>query len=189
MNWSKLKQIIECNFAPSLKGRGHLHSTRYRSAHDQEGRAWITVDKKEIFSMCTVKWEYEHYLLSKELEAANQGEQPDGGDSPLHYYRNDSAHKILKKKGLYSQYEFYKAATDFTNLSIKSALHSENNLIRAIAILDKRVGKRTLKSLCGLGSGDPLVSYLYQLRCEAEGIDESIASHCMGSAKNDPASP
>ena len=170
MQWSRLKQLLENNLSPSLKGRVQLHSTRYRGTHDQEGRAWITVDKKDIFSMCTVKWMWKHYHLEKEIEEANNGEQPDPGVGNRYFFLDDSAQQILKKQGIYSQYEFYKAANTFVELPIQDALQSEDKLIQALAILDRRVGKRTLRRLHDFGVNDPLLRFLYRLRCDAEDI-------------------
>jgi hypothetical protein len=170
MQWSKLRQLLENNLSPSLKGRVQLHSTRYRGTHDEEGRAWITVDKKDIFSMCTVNWLWKHYHLEKEIEVANNGEQPDPGVGNRYFFMDDSSQQTLRKQGIYSQYEFYEAANTFIGLPIHDALQSENILIRALAILDKRVGKRTLSRLCDFGIADPLLRFLYHLRCDAEGI-------------------
>lgn len=56
MRWSKLKTKVESLFANPVQNRVKLHSTRYRGAHDQEGRGFITFDKKEIWSMCTISF-------------------------------------------------------------------------------------------------------------------------------------
>ena len=51
MQWSKLKSQVEGLFADRVQGRVRLHSTKYRRMHDQEGRAWITLDGEEILNM------------------------------------------------------------------------------------------------------------------------------------------
>ncbi|WP_420886472.1 SF0329 family protein [Bacillus sonorensis] len=52
--WSKAKQQLDQLICATLKNRVHFHVTAYRKAHDQMGRAFITVDGKDIFSMCTL---------------------------------------------------------------------------------------------------------------------------------------
>jgi hypothetical protein len=42
--------------------------------------------------------------------------------------------------------------------------------VRALAIIDRRVGKRRLRMLEVGPLEHPLVRQLYQLRCEAEGV-------------------
>jgi len=50
MKWSKLKKQIEDKFCESLKRRVELRSTRYRRAHDHDGKGWFTVDKRCVHS-------------------------------------------------------------------------------------------------------------------------------------------
>ena len=57
----------------------------------------------------------------------------------------------------------------YLHLSIDDILASENVLIRAIGMLDRRLGKRRLPALAG-SVNHPLVRLLYVFRCEAEGI-------------------
>jgi hypothetical protein len=45
--------------------------------------------------------------------------------------------------------EFFEILRDFPNRSVEELLNSDNELQRAIAILDRRIGKRTLERLKG----------------------------------------
>lgn len=49
-------------------------------------------------------------------------------------------------------------------------LRSENGIVRGLAMLDGRLGKRRLRALVLPPNELPLVRTLYALRCEAEGI-------------------
>ena len=65
------------------------------------------------------------------------------------------------------EWDFLSAVLEFRNLSIQDALDSENYLIRILAILDKRVGKRTLQKIrqCRAYKQDPeWVRQFYELR-------------------------
>ena len=56
MQWSKRKKKVEEFFSDEVKGRVELRSTHYRGTHDEEGRGYITFDKNEIWSMCTLSF-------------------------------------------------------------------------------------------------------------------------------------
>ena len=58
----------------------------------------------------------------------------------------------------------------YLRLSIEDALTSDRPLVRALAVIDRRVGKRRLRSLEIGPEEHPLIREFYQLRCEAEGI-------------------
>lgn len=46
MRWSKLKSLVEEKIADSVRGRIAINSTRYGNCTC--GRAWLTVDGKEV---------------------------------------------------------------------------------------------------------------------------------------------
>ncbi len=75
-----------------------------------------------------------------------------------------------------SQYDDYQALADlkaYLRISIDDALKTDTPLVRALAVIDRRLGKRRLRSL-DVGSDEhPLVRELYRLRCEAEGISSA----------------
>lgn len=158
MKWSKLKQLIESSFTDKLKGRVTIYSTIYRTTGaDKDGRGWIVVDKKEVFSACTSKWTNEMYVSHRF----------DGMDL-------DDAIGELYNNGVMQQHEFYNALFEFISLPIDQALNSENVVIRALAMIDKRVGKRRLQKIKLKVEEHALVKTLYKLRCEVEGIDPAM---------------
>lgn len=59
--------------------------------------------------------------------------------------------KMLKSKWdencTYYEHDFLSAVLTFRNMSIQDALYSDDFIIKALAIMDKRVGKRTLKKI------------------------------------------
>ncbi|EQB88591.1 hypothetical protein J2Z44_003587 [Clostridium punense] len=55
--WSKTKKRLESFLCDSLKSRVEYFCSNYRM-HDGIGRAYITVDGKEVYSMCTLKRDY-----------------------------------------------------------------------------------------------------------------------------------
>lgn len=129
MRWSKLKKRIEENFAVNLKSRISIHSTAYGNCSC--GHAWLTVDGEVIANFCT-RAHYNRYMYGHEEN--DRGVSPD---------------EEKKYKGQYVEYgelsrqDVYEACWDYIHeLSIDEALLSDDPLIQALAVLDKRVGKR-----------------------------------------------
>lgn len=79
------------------------------------------------------------------------------------------AYEELGEEGVFGQYDFFEAGEVFLNSSIEESLKSENMIIKVLALVDRRVGKRTLNVLKDfIENESELVQYFYQLRCEAE---------------------
>lgn len=73
--------------------------------------------------------------------------------------------------GQFDQRCFYNAFNEFDNQSIECSLNSENLLIRIFAILDRRIGKRTLNKLRENIENEPKVfQKFFFIRMDAEGI-------------------
>lgn len=144
MQWSKLKSHVERFFCESIKGRVELFTTWYKCGGSPErARGAIIVDKKEIFQANTDKW----IDLQRKMDK-----------------------KDLWNKGIFNDLEFRESLREYLDLSIEDALVSENVLIRAIALIDRRVGKRTLSKIKMPENEHQLVKFMYNMRCETDGI-------------------
>lgn len=142
------KQLEKVNICECLKGRIKYFVTLYRESHDGwEGRISVSIDDKEIFKSNTFEWERNYKRTS--IENHNEG--------------------------VVNVYSFYKAFYFYQNHSINESLTSEDPLIRLFAVLDKRVGKRTLKKLeADLPIQPQWLQVFYRLRLETEGIIKSV---------------
>ena len=135
-SWSGLnKQLTERLCAP-LKTRITYLLTRYHDVHNAYGRAAIRLDGTELVVFSWIdqyRQEFETDRLVRENDIAYE-----------------AAVEELKPKFdancTYSEMDFLSAALDYRDLSIQDALHSENLIIRVLAILDKRAGKRTIQA-------------------------------------------
>ncbi len=83
----------------------------------------------------------------------------------------DDGNAALKEKwakdGTYSEMDFLEAALTYLNLPIQQALASENPLVRVFAVMDRRLGKRTLQAIADAAAyqSDPAwVRQFYELR-------------------------
>ena len=194
MRWSKLKKQLEDFVCPCLKGRVEFWITNYRKAHDRMGRAYITVDGKEVVNMCSIKKEIAIYNAEKELkDSKNVNLDQDGFEQDRMYELlrregfsedtlswiaenrkiNRMAHKKVEEEDVFSQYDFLEAVEKFLNSSIEESLKSDNSIVKALALIDRRVGKRTLNMLKeSIEQESELVRYFYSLRCQAEQIEQ-----------------
>lgn len=189
MRWSKLKKQLEYFICPCLKGRVEFWVTNYRKAHDQMGRAYITVDGKEIINMCTIKKEIAIFNVEKELKNNEDTFEQDNFKQGRIYELlrregfpedilsevvrnrsiNDIARKKVERQDIFAQYDFFEAVERFLNFPIEESLESDNAIIKVLALIDRRVGKRTLSTIKNsIENESKLVRYFYQLRCEAE---------------------
>jgi hypothetical protein len=157
MKWSKLKQQIEDRFADSVRGHAAIHITRYGPGLSSTmTRGWLTWDGKEVLNFSTITW-----LQAERTEAANAP----AADTSL------VIHDRLQQRGIFSRFDLTDALETYLRLSIEDALSSPNQLICALAMFDRRVGKRRLEQLDIDATTHPILKQLYDLRCTAEHLD------------------
>jgi hypothetical protein len=114
----------------------------------------------------------ETYGLAQQIQEINQAtdftapQQREGYYLALH-----EAETIVQEKGIFSRYQFEAAVEEYLNLPIISAMASDNPIIRALSMFDRRLGKRRLKQLQLGAIEHPLVRLFYTLRCQAENFE------------------
>ena len=91
--WSKVKKNLEGFICDSLKIRVDFFVVNYRKADDGLGRAYITVDKKEVFNMCTYTAERRTYDIGNDLS-----DNYNVYDYDTNRRIGDQAHELTKKK-------------------------------------------------------------------------------------------
>ena len=75
------------------------------------------------------------------------------------------------KDGIFEIYDFTDAIYEYKNSNIIDSINSENMLIRMLAVMDRRVGKRTLLKLANEIHKQPdWLRFFYKLRLDEEGI-------------------
>jgi len=81
------------------------------------------------------------------------------------------ADKEYSDQGLYCPYDFGIALDEFLSHSISDFLKSDDWLVRMLAILDRRAGKRTLgKIKPSINNLPEWLRYFYHLRFQSEDI-------------------
>lgn len=167
--WSKAKKRLKSFTCESLRSRVDFQVINYRRAHDQLGRAVITVDKIEKLNMCTITAEREEYYRERAIR--KQLNDFNFDDVSRNREIQDEAHRMLKSEAIYGQYDFFPALEQYFDDSIEECLQSSDVLIKILCLLDRRIGKRTLMKMNDTIEGEhPLVQEFFKLRCEAENV-------------------
>lgn len=156
MKWSKLKKTIEENFADCVKDSVKIYTTRYTGGSYFMVRGWITVDKIEIANFSTPDNYKKYEWNTPDIDERIPVEERTEG--------------LSVEKGEFSRWDFLNSCWDYININIDDAVSSENPIIKSLAMLDKRLGKRRLK-LIDKKNLHPLVLTLLNLRLESENIE------------------
>lgn len=160
-NWSSIRRKLEKEYlALSLRGRIQYFVTRYKFSHDQEGRAAILLDGKEV-----LRGNYYSKFFKSDLFPRDE--------KCSHRIKNEYSYmdEVALDLGCFDQRCFYSAFEEFDNQSIDESLKSDNLLVRIFAILDRRVGKRRLvKMREGIDNEPELFQFFYKVRADAEQI-------------------
>lgn len=162
IQWSKHKKVIEDRICDNLKRRICIYLTHYRAVHEPESRFWITFDRREICSISKMKW------LNQWAKVRENYLQSGGTEDEYDY-----ATKVLNNNGDYYVDDIQDSLEEYINLSIEEALTSSEFIIRALSMIDRRLGKRRLASMVMEDNEHPLVKEMYKIRCGAEGIHEN----------------
>jgi len=171
--WSKVKKKLEGFICDSLKNRVQFTVTNYRKAHDQLGRAFITVDKKEVLNMCTITSDIAIYKKEREIRKVDYIRY-DVYNERQNYDIGTHAHDMIKSEGIFAQYDFFDAVDEYFKLPIEKSLKSDDMVIKILSLIDRRVGKRTLEGIKeSILIEKQIIQFFYNLRCEAEGLTNS----------------
>lgn len=84
---------------------------------------------------------------------------------------SDQSEEMMISQNIFSSYHFYEPFMEYSLLSIDEALTSDNILIQAFAMFDRRLGKRRVRNLSFKSENThPLILKFYKIRCDVEGI-------------------
>ncbi|MFY0741316.1 nonribosomal peptide synthetase [Solibacillus silvestris] len=181
MKWSKTKSTLEGFICEKLQGRIKIYATVYRKFHDGPSRVWITFDKKEIISASDVTYQTRHEETYRKIkEEENLRGIPFNPNWDEMFYSlerqalvkaSDKSEEMMINQNIFSSYHFYAPFMEYSSLSIEEALTSENIMIQAFAMFDRRLGKRRLENLILTSKNThPLILRFYKIRCDVEGI-------------------
>lgn len=162
--WSGIRDKLENDYlAPSLRGHITYFATSYSKCPDHEGRTAVLNDGIEILSS-----NYYEHMISQSIQWYKIKED----DPDISYSKKwIMAFDLALNEGTFDQHYLYRAFQEFDNQSIEKSISSENPLVRMFAILDRRVGKRTLVKLKNKVEKElEWLKPFYLLRFEAENM-------------------
>ena len=147
-DWSGMRKKLEQDYlAEPLRGHIRYFVTTYKHSPDQEGRVAILLDDREIFG----------------------GNYWDAWPDEILYPDEDPFVMMMQCYEGLNQRDFYEAFHIFDTQSVQESLCSENRIVRLFAVLDRRVGRRTLMKLRdSLPTQTPAFRKLYEIRMQAE---------------------
>jgi len=135
-SWSALNKQLTDFICDELKTRISFFLARYHKVHNSYGRAAILLDGRELVCFSWTEMYHQEQDLHEVWEET--GVWDDG---------NLDLKEKWDKNATYCDMDFLSAATEFLQMPVKEALNSDNYIIRVFAILDRRVGKRTLRAI------------------------------------------
>ena len=165
-SWSGMRKYLEHEMlADSLKGRIRYGCTRY-----------VGMDGCHIFEVCIDGVQVKRFSLETvNTYFINNGFTQNPNPSGIGEYWAEFWELLEKypidRRTEYTDEEFCEALEAYRNQDIQESIGSLNPIVIMFAILDRRVGKRTLVKIKEEVEAIPeWVKRFYYLRCEAEGI-------------------
>ncbi len=165
-SWGNLKKRLEKErLCDSLKGRVEYYYTSYHKVHNAYTCGGLRVDGKNA-----LRFSWDKGLKNQEADMSRYQEE----NGRLDW--NDVPQELKEKWDrdcIYSNGDFIAAIQKLFHLPIEEALVSEDMIVRMLAVLDRRTGKRTLQKLATDKKTKILPEWLknvYRLRMEADGI-------------------
>jgi len=176
-SWSGIRKRLEQDLlSESLRGRVRYFITKYTKAHDEEARMAIVVDGKEVIKANVFDFYKAMNPVYDQLKIEHNVEKRvvsyENGFEILNDNENneieDLAEKRLVNEGVFAVYSITDALDIYLHQSIDKSLQSDNPVVRMFAVLDRRVGKRTLDKLKGEIDKQPeWLQFFYKLRIDA----------------------
>ncbi|MBD8500420.1 hypothetical protein [Paenibacillus arenosi] len=185
MSWSKLKKQLESFLYPALNGKVEYCATSYFYLPGKSGICYITVDKKNVFSMSdsssSIRWYQTEQeikndpdvripISDEEIEAIRKetkGSVPEDRLKVIARNRKitEYAKELLSAQAALSKSNFIVVANKFLSTSIEESIESNDIMLNILALVDRRVGKKRILNMSEkMKLKHPIVQYFYELR-------------------------
>ena len=159
-SWSGMRKYLEKEMlAESLKGRVRYGCTTYKG-----------MDSCRIFEICiddNYKKQFSWDTLYADMGKNGFGDSERTWSKMRYYVDNTS----VELRDVHICEEFCESLAEYRSQDIKMSIQSNNPIVRMFAILDRRIGKRTLEKLKDTLAEQPeWLKQFYILRFEAENL-------------------
>ena len=161
-SWSGMRNWLEKDMlAESLRGRVRYACTTYPGM-DFCGLFSVFVDDRAV----------KHFSMETVASALREGNGPVERQAFWDAYWEEKTQTPLCAREAFDDEEFAEALKIYRASSVADAIASEHPVVRMFAVLDRRVGRRTLARLAKQVSAQPeWLQAFYRLRLDAEGMD------------------
>ena len=183
-SWKGLKKQLEERLCDKLQGRIQYDFTSFRYPLETE-EAKILLDKKDLL---VFSWNNHHSYMGDDIDKKRQkfncrslgySEQDDFLIAATNFLNMDIAvalHGNYDKENLkvFASHQYYNGQIQVANIYDYIEKQGLTDLVKLFAIVDKRVGKRTLIRLIETKECENYPKWLmpiFELRCEVEGIN------------------
>jgi hypothetical protein len=131
-----------------------FHLTNYREYGSNGHEVWITVDGERVFSAS-----YCDYMINENVLAREKGLRTfaEGKEGKV-------AHEVLTRSEVHDASITVYTFREYLDSEPQDALSSADPILKALAIIDRRIGQRTLARLRIGRSEHSLVRRFYTLR-------------------------
>ncbi|WP_425756532.1 SF0329 family protein [Ihubacter sp. rT4E-8] len=175
-SWNAIRKKLEEDLlCEKLRGRVQYFFTIYRKAPDAYGRFAVRADGEELF--CANPYNEKYYDANvqniRKLRSVPMRQWDGNGFSfeAENSIIEEEARLLAITEGKADSFDVMRTLQVFLNQKVERSLWSENDLLRMFAILDRRVGKRTLEKMTDLYVDLPdWLKPFYALRLAAEEI-------------------
>lgn len=179
-SWTGLRKTLEQDLlCPALRGRVQYFLTHYHGAPDGYGRFCVRVDGREYVMANPYDYCVQGYPAQENrLKAQRQVPQRVwSGRETLYEAENQAVESEIEAQamedGVFELWFVTRAIRAYTQSPIGESLTSPDPLVRLFAVLDRRVGRRTLTQLAGEVDAQPAwLQFFYRLRLDAEGMTQ-----------------
>lgn len=165
-SWSGMRKYLEHQMlAECLQGRIRYGCTTYTGMDDCKVFE-ICIDDRQVkcFSWETVNT----YFINNGLK---ENSAPVGETEYWNGFWELLDNMSLVTRTEYTDEEFCNALDEYRNQDVQISIRSDNPLVRMFAVLDRRIGKRTLSSIKASVKEQPQwLQQFYRLRLDAESV-------------------
>ncbi|MDR1629434.1 MAG: hypothetical protein LBS36_04380 [Oscillospiraceae bacterium] len=159
-SWSAMRRYLEEEMlAGSLRGRVQYSCTTFKN-----------MDGCHVFEIRIDGKTAQQFSFDMVASRVYEGVRPIDKNEFWQGLWNEKKKAFIDRR-FFDDMDFAAALREYRSLPITSSMHSGNPLVRMFAVLDRRMGKRTLLALAEtLNSQPEWLRYFYKLRMRAEHI-------------------
>lgn len=157
MQWSKIRTRLRACVCPELRKRVDFHLTNYREYGSRAHEVWITVDGEKVFSASYCDYMISENVLQRKTGLGTWSEAEEG----------KLAHDILTRAEIHDASVTVYTFREYLDSDPQNAIVSSDPVLKSLAIIDRRIGQRTLTKLRVRKAEHSLVRKFYSLRLAA----------------------